>query len=125
MLTFPQLKKIQIFFNLSNRALQEATKITLSGEKLADGTLEKPLTTHFEILNLVPTQQKPIIKKENTENHQQIYKNKISGSTKWRRVGLVSGTSVQLDTIVWPGGDIVVSGIYRFFAYLFLHFINI
>lgn len=30
--------------------------------------------------------------------------------TKWRRVGLVSGTNVHLDTIVWPGGDIVVSG---------------
>jgi len=31
-------------------------------------------------------------------------------ATKWRRVGYVSGTSVHLDTIVWPGGDIVVSG---------------
>lgn len=31
--------------------------------------------------------------------------------TKWRRVGLVSGRNVHLDTIVWPGGDIVVSGI--------------
>lgn len=30
--------------------------------------------------------------------------------TKWRRVGLISGREVQLDTIVWPGGDIVVSG---------------
>lgn len=36
--------------------------------------------------------------------------------TKWRRVGLVSGTNVHLDTIVWPGGDIVVSGM----KYIFL-----
>ncbi|KAJ6625678.1 Glutamate receptor ionotropic, NMDA 3A, partial [Pseudolycoriella hygida] len=31
--------------------------------------------------------------------------------TKWRRVGTVSGHHVHLDTIVWPGGDIVVSGL--------------
>lgn len=30
---------------------------------------------------------------------------------KWRRVGSVLGKEVQLDTIVWPGGDIVVSGL--------------
>lgn len=116
------IKKNKNFFSYLNRALQEATKITLSGEKLSDGTLEKPLTTHFEILNLVPIQQKPIIKKENTENHQQIYKNKNTGSTKWRRVGLISGTSVQLDTIVWPGGDIVVSGTSTLYIQFFFVF---
>ncbi|KAL5287110.1 GRIN3A family protein [Megaselia abdita] len=31
--------------------------------------------------------------------------------TKWRRVGMIAGRDVQLDTIVWPGGDIVVSGL--------------
>lgn len=30
--------------------------------------------------------------------------------SKWRRVGSVSGSAVRLDTIIWPGGDIVVSG---------------
>lgn len=30
--------------------------------------------------------------------------------SKWRRVGSVSGSTVRLDTIIWPGGDIVVSG---------------
>lgn len=34
-----------------------------------------------------------------------------SVARKWRRVGLVSGRDVRLDTIVWPGGDIVVSGV--------------
>lgn len=33
------------------------------------------------------------------------------GLTKWRRVGLITGSNVHLDTIVWPGGDIVVSGL--------------
>lgn len=33
-----------------------------------------------------------------------------NSSLRWRRVGLVSASSVRLDTIVWPGGDIVVSG---------------
>lgn len=31
-------------------------------------------------------------------------------ATRWRRVGLVTGSAVRLDTIVWPGGDIIVSG---------------
>lgn len=35
----------------------------------------------------------------------------LPGTTKWRRVGLVSGRSVHLDTIIWPGGDIFVSGL--------------
>jgi glutamate receptor ionotropic, NMDA 3A len=77
--------------------------------------VEKALITHFELLNLVPTFIKPI-----KQNRNFFHENKFDGSvtdssatgaTKWRRVGLVSGKNVHLDTIVWPGGDIVVSGL--------------
>lgn len=29
----------------------------------------------------------------------------------WRTVGEVKGRAVRLDTIVWPGGDLVVAGL--------------
>lgn len=57
--------------------------------------LEKPLVSNFELLNLVPSfdqqqrRQRERMKKDGTE------------STKWRRVGLVLGRKVHLDTIVW------------------------
>lgn len=74
------------------------------------GFLEKPLITHFELLNLVPTTTTSINSKyqdksfDNLNQHDKV-------SMKWRRVGLISGKTVHLDTIVWPGGDIVVSGL--------------
>lgn len=30
---------------------------------------------------------------------------------KWKKVGVVSGRSVRLDTIVWPGGDLSVAAV--------------
>lgn len=30
---------------------------------------------------------------------------------RWKRVGLVSGRSVRLDTIIWPGGDLSVAAV--------------
>ena len=92
----------------------EASQFALSGQKLMDGTIEKPLTTHFELLNLVPDNTKPTKsfynqqQYDDSENHSFEDEN---NPTKWRRVGTVSGRNVHLDTIVWPGGDIVVSGI--------------
>ncbi|KAJ8930373.1 hypothetical protein NQ314_016823, partial [Rhamnusium bicolor] len=34
-----------------------------------------------------------------------------STSVKWKRVGMVSGRSVRLDTIIWPGGDLSVAAV--------------
>lgn len=97
-------------------------ELVLAGEKLPDGTQEKALITHFELLNLVPIHKKipthPL--KSTQESHSaDFYRQQSedeansynSDLTKWRRVGLVSGSTVHLDTIVWPGGDIVVSGL--------------
>ena len=84
-----------------------------------DGPIEKSLITQFELLNLVPinakqapgsavpTYKQPSIKGTSDTKERT---NKL-GLSKWRRVGLISGTTVHLDTIVWPGGDIVVSGL--------------
>ncbi|XP_059614954.1 uncharacterized protein LOC132260688 [Phlebotomus argentipes] len=89
------------------RILRENTKLAMSGNFLVDGLLEKPLTTHFEILNLVPSD----MKLRQSPEYGSDAEPEDDGSRKWRRVGLVSGTDVHLDTIVWPGGDIVVSGL--------------
>lgn len=91
----------------------ETSQLAMSGQQLLDGTIEKSLTTQFELLNLVPDNtQKPI---KSFYNQQQYDGDQFpipfeENPTKWRRVGLVSGRNVHLDTIVWPGGDIVVSG---------------
>lgn len=74
------------------------------------GNFERPLITHFELLNLVPTSATVTESKYEDKNYENIHRNEKS-LTKWRRVGLISGKTVQLDTIVWPGGDIVVSGL--------------
>ena len=86
-------------------------ELVLGGERLGEGGLfEKSLTAHFELLNLVPINKKtssalpPMGSGDDDEQHK-------SGLTKWRRVGQISGSTVHLDTIVWPGGDIVVSGL--------------
>lgn len=79
----------------------------MSGNLHLDGVMEKPLITHFEILNLVPSDMKL---RQSPEYRTEV-ESEEDGSRKWRRVGLVSGTNVHLDTIVWPGGDIVVSGL--------------
>ncbi|XP_055378406.1 uncharacterized protein LOC129610081 isoform X1 [Condylostylus longicornis] len=124
------LKRSEIFA----KALQEATQLALSGKRLEDGTLEKPLTTNFELLNLVPDDSNSngngginnvgsVSNSGNGNNINLMFGDDIdpiltkitkrpeNQLAKWRRVGIVSGTNVQLDTIVWPGGDVVVSGL--------------
>lgn len=58
---------------------------------------EKALVSNFELLNLVPAyDQQQKRQRENLNG-----KRDSSESTKWRRVGLVLGRKVHLDTIVW------------------------
>lgn len=80
----------------------------LSGKNLQGGVVEKALISNFELLNLVPTSNK------GDASLQQKSRNELKKpptivtpkpdspeSTKWRRVGLVLGRKVHLDTIVW------------------------
>lgn len=109
------------------RALRDATKLALSGRPIYNGISEQALTTNFELLNLVPGDHPYHSKVNDNQGFFSISNDKnahnkkkrsatnaknanVSSETKWRRVGLVSATTVQLNTIVWPGGDIVVSG---------------
>lgn len=122
--------------------MREASKLALSGRPIYNGISETSLTTNFELLNLVPsdhpyhskindnqafpskttttttttttsTQNQHHKEKRSTSNANATNVVSSSSTTKWRRVGLVSATSVRLDTIVWPGGDIVVSGTHK------------
>lgn len=110
--------------------MRDATKLVLSGRSIYNGISETALTTNFELLNLVPSdhpyhskstdsqtfQSKTTTTSPNQKYHREkrsisnINATNVISTTKWRRVGLVSASSVRLDTIVWPGGDIVVSG---------------
>ncbi|KAL7022948.1 hypothetical protein ACKWTF_012435 [Chironomus riparius] len=102
------LKRSEVFA----RYLREAVTLVLSGKTLPSGNMEKALISNFEILNLVPTNNKVEVynDKDSTMKSSTITQTNPE-STKWRRVGLVLGRKVHLDTIVWPGGDIVVSGL--------------
>lgn len=64
--------------------------------------MEKALISNFEILNLVPTNNKVEVHsgRDNTMKSSTITQTNPE-STKWRRVGLVLGRKVHLDTIVW------------------------
>ncbi|XP_055917698.1 uncharacterized protein LOC129949971 isoform X2 [Eupeodes corollae] len=101
---------------LFSRALKTTTSQAMSGDLTLDGgQREHPLITKFEILNLVPDatgrqlqlfeDELAIVRHRSQQRRRPRYP-----STKWRRVGLIAGRNVHLDTIVWPGGDIVVSG---------------
>ncbi|XP_052873700.1 uncharacterized protein LOC128279020 [Anopheles cruzii] len=122
-------------FNFA-RNLQANARQALSGFPIASGYIEKSLVSHFEILNLVPTARQssksdpPPAAAGPIESESGRYSGRAGGNTssstatatrtgatagtsgtKWRRVGLITGRSVHLDTIIWPGGDVTVSGL--------------
>lgn len=82
--------------------------LALSGRNTPGGYTEKALISNFEILNLVPTKNKLKTQPEppqpdDANNPPPILPAKTASpeGTKWRRVGLVLGRKVHLDTIVW------------------------
>ncbi|XP_050073033.1 uncharacterized protein LOC126561131 [Anopheles maculipalpis] len=117
-------------FNFAKN-LQSNARQALSGFPIASGFIEKSLVSHFEMLNLVPiARQSSSTPKGDYHSGDRVdggrYGNpSVNGSaasgmgnaagtgiaTKWRRVGLITGRSVHLDTIIWPGGDVTVSGL--------------
>lgn len=119
-------------FHLVCSALREASLLALSGQRI-HGSIETALTATFELLNLVPADKLNPLKSAYNQEKYDRHRPRAGGGTvehdtnkrlaatlsssdtgevlsKWRRVGSVSGSSVRLDTIIWPGGDIVVSG---------------
>ncbi|XP_044268937.1 uncharacterized protein LOC123014091 isoform X4 [Tribolium madens] len=94
------------------RELRTACKDALAGKKFSQeigvDKVDKSLVANFEILNLVP---------ERSTKDGDLFSNRSenvepsTSSVKWKRVGLVSGRSVRLDTIIWPGGDLSVAAV--------------
>ena len=88
-----------------SREIRQAVKETLSGQlQFQDGDrADRSLLANFQILNLVP-------EKFNINFNNDI--NMIEDAVLyWRQVGKVIGRSAHLDTIVWPGGDLVASAL--------------
>lgn len=87
------------------RYLREAVTLALSGRNLKGASVEKSLISNFEILNLVPSSSKRQQKQERDGLSEPPIispaKSDLPENTKWRRVGLVLGRKVHLDTIVW------------------------
>lgn len=131
-----------------HRALKKSTARAMAGEKQTDGSYENSLIANFELINLVPDDSSSTTTTSSSSSSQsQSYDNNRDQDstnrilyhqltdedtlirrrgprkndnklTKWRRVGMISGRDVRLDTIVWPGGDIVVSGKWKLFVCL-------
>ncbi|XP_017780096.1 PREDICTED: uncharacterized protein LOC108565254 [Nicrophorus vespilloides] len=96
--------------------LKAACTDALAGKRLTQeigvDKVDKSLVSNFEILNLVPdrTSKEPDGNLNNNSTQNRSDYDEGSGM-KWKRVGMVSGRSVRLDTIVWPGGDLSVAAL--------------
>lgn len=87
------------------REIRKSVQDTLSGRlQYQEGDrADRALLANFQILNLVP-------EKFNINFHSDI--NILEDAILyWRQVGKVTGRSAHLDTIVWPGGDLVASAL--------------
>ncbi|XP_058457462.1 glutamate receptor ionotropic, NMDA 3A-like isoform X7 [Malaya genurostris] len=96
--------------DLIKRYLHEGATIGLAGQSILGHPAEKSLIANFEILNLVPVMKHATPQNE-IQREAPGYRADYINISKWRRVGFVSGRNVHLDTIVWPNGDIVVTGL--------------
>ncbi|KAJ9601165.1 hypothetical protein L9F63_000685, partial [Diploptera punctata] len=82
----------------------------MAGKRAIDAgdKVDKSMVASFDILNLVP-------EKSNTDyDNNNVGANDSEGESvavTWKQVGEVTGRTVRLDTIVWPGGDLVVAGL--------------
>ncbi|XP_058457458.1 uncharacterized protein LOC131434603 isoform X4 [Malaya genurostris] len=101
-----EMKKAELFI----RYLHEGATIGLAGQSILGHPAEKSLIANFEILNLVPVMKHATPQNE-IQREAPGYRADYINISKWRRVGFVSGRNVHLDTIVWPNGDIVVTGL--------------
>lgn len=87
--------------------MREAVSMALSGKTPHGAVADRSLISNFEILNLVPTSNKVDVQQQRQQSDSKKpptimpQKPENPESTKWRRVGLVLGRKVHLDTIVW------------------------
>ncbi|KAL1498139.1 hypothetical protein ABEB36_008987 [Hypothenemus hampei] len=77
--------------------------------QLVKGAVRLLLTTLKSVFDQAPPWmlQKIVSNKFNASYHI----SQTTNALKWKRVGLVSGRLVRLDTIIWPGGDLSVAAV--------------
>ncbi|XP_034240253.1 uncharacterized protein LOC117644748 [Thrips palmi] len=110
------------FSTLMAKELRVAAKEAMAGR--ADWLEDRPaktLSASFQILNLVrqpvPPMARasaPLLQQATHQTDEVVDAIDEEGETvtgMWRGVGRVLGRVVDLDTIVWPGGDLVVPGL--------------
>lgn len=87
------------------REIKQAVKDSMSGQyHFQEGDrADRSLLANFQILNLVPEKLQI-----NFNNEVNVIEDAV---LYWRQVGRVLGKSAQLNTIVWPGGDLVASAL--------------
>ncbi|KAK6640098.1 hypothetical protein RUM43_008375 [Polyplax serrata] len=93
------------FSEMYAKEIRQAVKESLSGQpQFQEGDrADRSLLANFQILNLVP--EKFHINFNNDDN---VIEDAV---LYWRQVGKVLGKSAHLNTIVWPGGDLVASAL--------------
>ncbi|KAH1017909.1 hypothetical protein HUJ05_008499 [Dendroctonus ponderosae] len=100
-------KPIKQLNSVQNEELKLECTEALSGKKrlqeIGVDKLDKSLVANFEVLNLVAERS------INNSTTDQIVP--PTNALKWKRVGIVSGRNVRLDTIIWPGGDLSVAAV--------------
>ncbi|XP_044755269.1 uncharacterized protein LOC123314202 isoform X2 [Coccinella septempunctata] len=106
-------KNISLHFG---RTLREACNDALAGKKFTQeigvDKVDKSLVANFEILNLISEKTSRDTTNTSVNGKTETARNNTQQNrVRWKRVGLVSGRSVRLDTIVWPGGDLSVAAI--------------
>ncbi|KDR14505.1 hypothetical protein L798_10206 [Zootermopsis nevadensis] len=97
------------FSDMFARELRTAVRESLVGRRESEvsGKVDRSLVASFDVLNLVQ-------EKSATDNEGTLGLNEPEGESvavSWKLVGEVVGRGVRLDTIVWPGGDLVVAGL--------------
>ncbi|PNF41769.1 hypothetical protein B7P43_G03443, partial [Cryptotermes secundus] len=99
----------QNFSNIFASELRTAVRDALAGRRVSEvgDKVDRSLVASFDILNLVP-------EKSATDYDGTLGVNEPEGdnaAVSWKSVGEVTGRAVRLDTIVWPGGELVVAGL--------------
>ncbi|KAJ3643371.1 hypothetical protein Zmor_026086 [Zophobas morio] len=103
---------LKALIHYQRKELKAACTDALAGKKFSQeigvDKVDKSLVANFEILNLVPERS---TKEIDPFSNRSESVEPSSSSVKWKRVGMVSGRSVRLDTIIWPGGDLSVAAV--------------
>ncbi|XP_068081518.1 uncharacterized protein [Anabrus simplex] len=104
----------QNFSAVFTRELRTAAADVLAGRRGSEAgeKQDRALLATFQLLNLVPVPHGDSESNASPADTETTLDFVPTGpDLAWRSVGEVTGRVVRLDTIVWPGGDLVVAGL--------------